>query len=170
MKARRVNFMRLAPQLTLRQGTQRNWTPGEARLHPSCEEVEGPRHREGIKTRDVLLDHLVGTKCLTFAHVTGFEREWCPGAESNHRHCDFQSHALPAELPGHIFRLTAGCIKRVSDPVQTPRPGAILRLPAPLPSAPGSFPSASGRGRCRRSAWNRTGGIAPCRASCRAGI
>ena len=27
---------------------------------------------------------------------------WCPGAESNHRHCDFQSHALPTELPGHI--------------------------------------------------------------------
>jgi hypothetical protein len=26
---------------------------------------------------------------------------WCPGAESNHRHCDFQSHALPTELPGH---------------------------------------------------------------------
>ena len=27
-------------------------------------------------------------------------RKWCPGAESNHRHCDFQSHALPTELPG----------------------------------------------------------------------
>ena len=27
-------------------------------------------------------------------------QEWCPGAESNHRHCDFQSHALPTELPG----------------------------------------------------------------------
>ena len=26
---------------------------------------------------------------------------WCPGAGSNHRHCDFQSHALPTELPGH---------------------------------------------------------------------
>ena len=26
--------------------------------------------------------------------------EWCPGAELNHRHCDFQSHALPTELPG----------------------------------------------------------------------
>jgi hypothetical protein len=27
---------------------------------------------------------------------------WCPGAESNHRHCDFQSHALPTELPGRL--------------------------------------------------------------------
>src|ERR1700716_689785 len=29
-----------------------------------------------------------------------YEEKWCPGAESNHRHCDFQSHALPTELPG----------------------------------------------------------------------
>lgn len=26
--------------------------------------------------------------------------DWCPGAESNHRHEDFQSSALPTELPG----------------------------------------------------------------------
>ena len=28
-----------------------------------------------------------------------YYRIWCLGAESNHRHCDFQSHALPTELP-----------------------------------------------------------------------
>ena len=26
--------------------------------------------------------------------------KWCPGAESNDRHKDFQSFALPTELPG----------------------------------------------------------------------
>ena len=28
---------------------------------------------------------------------------WCPEAESNHRHGDFQSPALPTELSGHVF-------------------------------------------------------------------
>lgn len=28
--------------------------------------------------------------------------KWCPGADSNHRHRDFQSRALPTELPGHV--------------------------------------------------------------------
>jgi hypothetical protein len=28
-------------------------------------------------------------------------QDWCPGAELNHRHADFQSAALPTELPGH---------------------------------------------------------------------
>ena len=27
-------------------------------------------------------------------------KQWCPGAGSNHRHRDFQSRALPTELPG----------------------------------------------------------------------
>jgi hypothetical protein len=36
---------------------------------------------------------------------------WCPGAESNHRHCDFQSHALPTELPGRA-RAVIGCGRR----------------------------------------------------------
>ena len=35
--------------------------------------------------------------------VAEWERfEWWPGAESNCRHADFQSAALPTELPGHI--------------------------------------------------------------------
>ena len=33
------------------------------------------------------------------------EWKWCPGADSNHRHEDFQSTALPTELPGHTESL-----------------------------------------------------------------
>ena len=28
-----------------------------------------------------------------------FSKKWCLGADSNHRHADFQSAALPTELP-----------------------------------------------------------------------
>ena len=33
---------------------------------------------------------------------------WCPGTESNRRHGDFQSPALPTELPGHNLRSSEG--------------------------------------------------------------
>ncbi len=33
--------------------------------------------------------------------VGSWRGEWCPELESNQRHCDFQSHALPTELSGH---------------------------------------------------------------------
>ena len=37
----------------------------------------------------------------SIASLSCLGEAWCPGAGSNHRHCDFQSHALPTELPGH---------------------------------------------------------------------
>jgi hypothetical protein len=40
------------------------------------------------------------------------EMRWCPGAESNHRHEDFQSTALPTELPGRILRLSQNLARR----------------------------------------------------------
>ncbi len=36
------------------------------------------------------------------------EFEWCPGAESNHRHEDFQSTALPLSYPGAGTVLAVG--------------------------------------------------------------
>ncbi len=38
---------------------------------------------------------------------------WWPGAGSNHRHTDFQSAALPTELPGHLKREYSKEPKRV---------------------------------------------------------
>src|SRR5437763_9129107 len=45
-------------------------------------------------------------------------KEWCPGTELNRRHEDFQSSALPTELPGHPAggKLRRGKItQRLSD-------------------------------------------------------
>ena len=33
------------------------------------------------------------------------KRKWCRGAESNRRHEDFQSTALPTELPRHLAQV-----------------------------------------------------------------
>ena len=39
---------------------------------------------------------------------------WWPGLESNQRHGDFQSPALPTELPGHVK--ASGVLKRLTQP------------------------------------------------------
>ena len=42
--------------------------------------------------------------------------KWCPGPESNQRHADFQSAALPTELPGPAKRVAASP-RRIEVPV-----------------------------------------------------
>ena len=47
--------------------------------------------------------------CLTaWRRRHKFSNKWCPEAESNHRHGDFQSPALPTELSGHIIFMAEG--------------------------------------------------------------
>ena len=40
---------------------------------------------------------------ITFLNICGTRRVTIRGADSNHRHEDFQSTALPTELPGLIY-------------------------------------------------------------------
>ena len=42
--------------------------------------------------------------------------EWCPEAESNHRHKDFQSFALPTELSGQLLKAINWRPLRESNP------------------------------------------------------
>ena len=57
----------------------------------------GTKYKNGAvdetRTRDLHLGK------VALYHL-GYYRKWCPGTESNHRHVDFQSTALPTELPG----------------------------------------------------------------------
>lgn len=62
---------------------------------PRCKAVPLVRAQQNSLRRGPLGDNIENST------VSKRRRKWCPGAESNHRHCDFQSHALPTELPGH---------------------------------------------------------------------
>ncbi len=64
---------------------------------PSFHVAAGRRNRLPMAGLLQLLRDRTGHVPATSA---GCGPAWCPGEESNHRHRDFQSRALPTELPG----------------------------------------------------------------------
>ena len=56
---------------------------------------------DGTRTRDIHLGKVA-------LYQLSYYRTMCLGAESNHRHCDFQSHALPTELPRRMMATRKG--------------------------------------------------------------
>ena len=94
-------------------------------------------------------------------------KEWCEGAELNRRHTDFQSVALPTELPSHRLGNrrsngtekaipgqspnshtleSAGCL--ASDAFGKQRAGPVADTPAVLDAARGGGPPSAPPTRC----------------------
>ena len=71
---------------------------------------------------------------------TPWKGKWCPGADSNHRHADFQSAALPTELSGHPGRRSPqkGCLLKGGVGVPPESAWVIARV-FPLSSAKEQF-------------------------------
>src|SRR5690349_8469856 len=59
----------------------------------SSDNINPPIVNPLLKLKDL---NLVEVGLISFVR-----KKWWPGTESNRRHADFQSAALPAELPGH---------------------------------------------------------------------
>ncbi len=59
--------------------------------------------------------------------------KWCPGPESNQRHGDFQSPALPTELPGHLRRTAVERRSYKREAAGCPAPARLLK---PLETRP----------------------------------
>lgn len=57
---------------------------------------------EGLEPSRAYAHHPLKMACLPFHH-NRMEYKWCLRTESNCRHTDFQSVALPTELPRHDF-------------------------------------------------------------------
>ena len=74
------------------------------------QEISGSRRTEGIEgiegigglLQQVAAVFATEGKEKAPASVRGGLIRWCPGTESNRRHEDFQSSALPTELPGQV--------------------------------------------------------------------
>jgi hypothetical protein len=145
------------------------------------------RHRQFAKSNNLRVTLKLHTlpACAWMRHAKWLSL-WCPGAESNHRHADFQSAALPTELPGPwqcrggldiwVERLgprTGGFIGDHWDTVQTCKPAkhrtllsfirsfwnlrcCLLRSPGLLQSGSHIYRRATGRDQYRSSGPNRT--------------
>ena len=67
---------------------------------------------EGLEPSRAYAHHPLKMACLPFHH-NRMEYKWCLRTESNCRHTDFQSVALPTELPRHVF-----CKKKMATPIR----------------------------------------------------
>ncbi len=62
------------------------------------------------------------------------EKEWCPNADLNHGHADFQSAALPTELFGHFTSCEARPFQ-VTESFALPKVSGVITSCSAMSSA-----------------------------------
>ena len=136
-------------QLAAPRGFEPRFTDPKSAVLPLDEGAAGPRGarpivgqengaEDGTRTRDphlgkVMLYQLSHFRPLFARHDTAL-REWCRGPGSNWRHLDFQSSALPTELPRRRSSL-----RHSQRLARTHR--AVARIPMRLPPRNRARPS-----------------------------
>jgi hypothetical protein len=80
-----------------------------AMIHAARNETRNERSNRLERRREIKKPAIRGF----FSNQNSVGFVWCPEAESNHRHEDFQSTALPTELSGRVVAggLREACIK-----------------------------------------------------------
>ena len=104
------------PTTTRRPRTRANTGSDLAHARETTREkrrTERPRGAQSAETKGVALARRICEVPPRLAYRADVKKpetssgfwNWWPGAESNRRHADFQSAALPTELPGLVFHL-----------------------------------------------------------------
>jgi hypothetical protein len=89
-----------------------------------CVSQEGSGAEDGTRTRD---PHLGKVMLYQLSHF----RSWCREPESNWRHRDFQSRALPTELSRRVQNQTG---RPATGSIEPYRPGAVQRADCHQPA------------------------------------
>ena len=72
--------------------------------------ILGALGRAALRLLQTTTNAIASEKALKLLYIKFFDKnKWCPEPESNQRHVDFQSTALPTELSGQVLIFILNC-------------------------------------------------------------